>query len=116
MEIKLYGIPNCDSVKKAIKWLKTNEIGFDFVDFKKKGVEKNHLIKWCRDLGWDVLLNKKGTTWRNLPIETKEMVTDINSAVKLMLIYPTLIKRPVIEATNGLVIGYNELHYQSFFG
>ncbi len=116
MEIKVFGITNCDTVKKAINWLKEHGINYQFIDLKKEVPDKGHLTKWCRELGWDVVLNKKGTTWRKLSDEQKNTVHDIHTAVKIMTEQPTIIKRPVIETEKGLIIGFDNDRYQSFFG
>ena len=96
MTITLYGIPNCDTVKKARTWLTSNGVDFVFHDFKKDGIDASLVKTWLRDVPWDVLVNRKGTTWRKLPDERKAEITDAASATALMLESPSVIKRPVL--------------------
>ncbi len=110
----VYGIPNCNTVKKALDWLKANQIDFEFHDYKKKGISKEKLQEWSNELGWEVLLNKKGTTWRQLPPEVQTKVNDAASAFKLMMEKPSVIKRPLLE-TKPLLIGFDEAAYRSHF-
>ena len=97
MTIRLYGIPNCDTVKKARLFLAQREIACDFVDFKKQGVPAAALAVWVAALGWEPLLNRRGTTWRALDPATQATVTDAASAMRLMQQHPSVIKRPVAE-------------------
>ena len=83
--ITLYGIPNCGSVKKARDWLESQNIAYEFHDFKKAGIDKNTIAGWMQQASWEVLVNKKGTTWRGLPEATKDGVTNATSATKLMI-------------------------------
>lgn len=108
MKAKIFGIPNCNSVKKARIWLKEHHIEEDFHDFKKKGVDKEQLEKWVSEFGWETVLNKKGTTWRNLDQSIKDTVIDAASAIDLMLKNTSAIKRPVIESKKGVTIGFDE--------
>ncbi len=103
----VYGIPNCDSVKKARAWLTEQGLGHDFHDFKKQGVPENRLQQWLQSCGWEVVLNRKGTTWRKLDTATQAAVTDAASASALMLEQASVIKRPVIEWPSGATtVGY----------
>jgi arsenate reductase len=111
----VYGIPNCNTVKKAIDWLKQNESDFAFHDYKKKGITAGKLREWSRELGWEKLVNKKGTTWRMLPPEVQQKITSEKAAIELMIEKPSVIKRPVIEGGNKLVIGFDEAVYKSTF-
>ncbi|MBL0420211.1 ArsC family reductase [Ramlibacter sp. AW1] len=95
--IVLYGIPNCDTVKKARAWLSEHHIEHHFHDFKKAGVPADRLDRWSAQLGWETLLNRRGTTWRKLDATTQARVVDAASARSLMLQEPSLIKRPVVE-------------------
>jgi arsenate reductase len=104
--ITLYGIKNCDTVKKASTWLENNNIEYNFHDFKKDGVDKALLSAWVDELGWEVLVNKRGTTWRTLSDSAKESVVDKNSAIKIMLENPSVIKRPVVDSGSRRVIGF----------
>lgn len=103
----VYGIPNCDSVKKARTWLSGQGLDHEFHDFKKQGVPEAQLQHWLNTCGWDVVLNRKGTTWRKLDGATQAAVTDALSAHALMLQQASVIKRPVIEWPSGAVtVGY----------
>ena len=103
----VYGIPNCDSVKKARVWLSQQGLDFEFHDFKKQGVPEAKLEGWLQTCGWEVVLNRKGTTWRQLDSATQAAVQDAASAKALMLQQASVIKRPVIEWPSGSVtVGY----------
>ena len=95
--IKVYGIANCDSVKKARAWLATHALAHEVHDFKKLGVPSDRLHSWERALGWEKLLNRQGTTWRKLDAASQARVSDAASAMALMLAQPSIIKRPVVE-------------------
>ncbi len=97
--LTLYGIPNCDTVKKARAWLTEHGLDHQFHDFKKLGVPPDRLKLWMAAVGWETLLNRKGTMWRKQSPEVQASVVDANSAVELMLIQSSLIKRPVVEWT-----------------
>ena len=104
----VYGIPNCDSVKKARVWLSEQGLEHDFHDFKKLGVPPARLQDWLRACGWEVVLNRKGTTWRKLDPATQAAAVDAPSAQALMLAQASVIKRPVIEWPSGAItVGYN---------
>jgi len=109
--IHLYGIANCDTVKKARAWLTERGVACRFHDFKKEGVDSAALRAWCEALGWEKLLNRQGTTWRKLDAATQQGVTDSASARQLMSLQPSLIKRPVVnwgEGTNQrLTVGFD---------
>jgi len=107
--IKLYGIKNCDSVKKAGKYLEDSGIEYKFHDFKKDGLERNVLQNWVDVIGWEPLLNKRGTTWRKLPDEVKESVVDSNSAICVMLDNLSVIKRPVVENDGKIAVGFDSV-------
>jgi Spx/MgsR family transcriptional regulator len=93
--ITIYGIPNCDSVKKARVWLSDRDIDYTFHDFKKQGIPPEAVDLWLKHIDWDVLVNRKGTTWRKLDTATQNSVQDKASAKALMLAHPSVIKRPV---------------------
>jgi Spx/MgsR family transcriptional regulator len=112
--IKLYGIPNCDTIKKSRKWLKNNNIDYEFHDYKKLGVPEKELKKWVKQLGWEVLLNKRGTTWRKLDDQTRDNINQ-TSAIKIMIDNPSVIKRPVLDLDNDYSIGFNENDYKKLF-
>lgn len=108
--ITLYGIPNCDSIKKARKWLKDNGIDYSFHDYKKSSVPETELKHWVKKLGWEVLLNKRGTTWRKLDETTKASV-DEASAIRIMLENPSIIKRPVLVDGKTILVGFSTESY-----
>ena len=108
MTLKLYGIPNCDTVRKARAWLDAEGRGHTFVDFKKGGVPPARLDAWLSALGWQALLNRQGTTWRRLGDAQRDAVVDAGSARALMLREPSLVRRPVIEWTDGrITVGFD---------
>ncbi|MDD5241878.1 MAG: ArsC family reductase [Sulfuricella sp.] len=114
--MKLYGIPNCNTVKKARSWLSEHNIEIPFHDFKKQGVNEELLESWLKQIGWEKLVNRQGTTWRQLPDEAKVAVRDETGAIRLMLEKPSVIKRPVLEKNGKIHVGFDEAHYQSLFG
>ncbi|MBE9599184.1 ArsC family reductase [Pedobacter sp. MC2016-24] len=109
----VYGIPNCNTVKKARVWLEENGFDIEFHDFKKKGISVEKLNQWCDTFGWETVLNKKGTTWRGLAKEEQDGITDQASAVKLLLQHTSAIKRPVVEVDGKpLLISFSEAAYE----
>jgi arsenate reductase (glutaredoxin) len=109
----VYGIKNCDSVQKAMKWLTKNKIKFEFHDYKLSGIDEDKVKQWSRQLGWEKLLNKKSTTWRELDEATQLKITDEKSAIALMKSKTSSIKRPLIEVDGkAITIGFNEDEYQ----
>jgi len=115
MKNTLYGIPNCDTVKRARTWLAAQGHAFTFHDFKKQGLERATAAAWLEQLDWDVLVNRKGTTWRNLPDERKAAVTDKATALELVLEQPSVIKRPVLDRDGTFSVGFSEAQYQEKF-
>ena len=115
MAVTLYGIPNCDTVKKARTWLTQNGIEYDFHDFKKAGLSPELVNGWLAQVQWDVLVNRKGTTWRALPDERKAAVTDAASAAALMLESPSIVKRPVLTCDGSTHVGFADPLYQQIF-
>jgi Spx/MgsR family transcriptional regulator len=106
--IQMYGIPNCDTVKKAQQWLRAQGLAFAFHDFRKQGVPAQALQQWLQEPGWEAVLNRKGTTWRQLPPEVQAGVTDAASAQALLLAHPSAIKRPVVAWPDGRVtVGFS---------
>ncbi len=105
MSLEFYGIPNCDTVKKARNWLEAEGRDYTFHDYKKEGADAGKLAAWAEQVGWEVLLNKRGTTFRKLPDEDKVDI-DQAKAVRLMSENPSMIKRPVVEHPGGLLIGF----------
>jgi len=114
--MKLYGIPNCNTVKKARAWLAAHGIEVDFHDFKKNGVSAPLLQRWLEQAGRDKLINRHGTTWRQLPDATKAGIDSDEAALALMLEKPSVIKRPLLELDGKLYLGFDEALYQSLFG
>ncbi|HEX4511882.1 MAG TPA: ArsC family reductase [Polyangiaceae bacterium] len=104
--ITLYGIPNCDTVKRSRAWFADHGIAYTFHDFKSKGVPAAELDRWLETLGWEALVNKKGTTWRKLSPAVQAAVTDAKSARALMLRESSVIKRPVVAADGELTVGF----------
>ena len=115
MTITLYGIPNCDTVKKARAWLAGNGIEHVFHDFKKSGVTRPMLQAWLADIAWETLLNRRGTSWRGLPQERRDAVGNADDAIALMLENPSLIKRPVLVKDGKACCGYGESQYRDLF-
>ena len=113
MPITIYGIKNCDTMKKARTALDKKGVAYDFHDYKTKGIDKAKLETWAKKAGWDVLLNKAGTTFKKLPDKDKEGLTEAK-AIKLMLAQPSMIKRPVLELPGGkLLVGFKPETYAS---
>ncbi|HYK75436.1 MAG TPA: ArsC family reductase [Daejeonella sp.] len=109
--MKIYGIPNCNTVKKALDWLKANQIDFEFHDFKKLGISESKLKTWADELGWESLINKRGTTWKKLDLEVQHSITTPEAAFALMQDKTSVIKRPVLETNNGLLLGFDGQAY-----
>ena len=114
MSIVLYGIKNCDTVKKARSWLKSQQIEYTFHDFRVDGLTKNMLEDFLKHVEWEALLNKRGTTWRKLPDKLKH---DVNKKKALELMYqnPALIKRPVLVYGKKFFVGFSETDYKKIF-
>lgn len=104
--MKIYGIRNCDTVKKARKWLDERNLPYEFHDFKKDGLDDALLSRWEEALGWETLVNRRGTTWRRLPEEVRDNITP-QSAHEIMLDNPSIIKRPVVEQDGRTSVGFN---------
>ncbi len=107
----MYGIPNCDTIKKARNWLKTNNIEYLFHDYKKQGIDANQLNDWLQELGWEQLINKRGTSWRKLDDDSKANMNN-QLAVKVMTDNPSIIKRPLLVINEKKILGFNENTYQ----
>ena len=116
MSITLFGIPNCDTVKKARTWLAANGHEVAFHDFKKQGLDQATVAGWLKELDWEVLVNRKGTTWRKLDEARKAAVVDKDSALALMLEHPSVIKRPVLAGAGPLQVGFTPERYAGVFG
>ena len=115
MSLILYGIPNCDTVKKARSWLDQNAIDYRFHDFKKAGLDTGTVQAWLQQVDWEVLVNRKGTTWRALPDARKAAVHDAASATDLMLESTSVIKRPVLVKDGQTFVGFSTDTYQQIF-
>ncbi len=105
MAVTIYGIKNCDTMKKARDWLAANGIAYDFHDYKTAGIDRATLEGWVKALGWEVLLNRAGTTFRKLPEADREGI-DAAKAIDLMLAQPSMIKRPVLDKDGQLLVGF----------
>lgn len=110
----LYGIANCDTIKKAKKWLAENNIDYTFHDYKKLGVPEKELNVWIKKVSWEILLNKRSTTWRHLNNALKDSV-DETSAIQIMLENPSIIKRPVLVDKKSIIVGFKLNDYIELF-
>jgi Spx/MgsR family transcriptional regulator len=111
MTVTVYGIPNCDTVKKARSWLDQHNVAYAFHDYKKQGADAEQITRWVEQAGWDAVLNRRGTTFRALPDADK---TDLDAAkaVAIMAANPSCIKRPVVEHRAGLLVGFDALAWE----
>ena len=114
MTITVYGISNCDTVRKARKWLDSQQISHQFYDFRKDGLDAQTITSWLQHIEWTALFNKRSTTYRQLSDEQKSTL-DKHTAIALMLEHPTLIKRPVLITPTQVMVGFNEKTYQATF-
>jgi arsenate reductase len=113
--ITIYGIKNCDTMKKARAWLDGHGVAYEFHDYKAAGIDRGRLEGWVREVGWEILLNRAGTTFRGLPEKDKEGLTE-KRAVALMLAQPSMIKRPVLDVGGRLLVGFKPEIYEKAFG
>ena len=111
--MKVYGITNCNTVKKALDWLKANNVKYEFHDFKKLGISEEKLKEWNKKAGYEKFLNKQGLIWKQLDPEVKESIKTSNDALKLLQQKTSMIKRPVIEYGDFLFFGFDERVYQN---
>jgi arsenate reductase len=110
--VTIYGIKNCETMKKARAWLEKHDIAYEFHDYKTAGIEPERLERWCKKVGWETLLNRAGTTFRKLPDKDKAGLTE-KKAIALMLAQPSMIKRPVLELGGGkLLVGFKPEEYE----
>ena len=114
MTITMYGIKNCDTIKKARTWLEQRDVAYDFHDYKSAGIDEARLRRWAGELGWERLLNRSGTTFRKLPDRDREGLSE-GKAIALMLAHPSMIKRPVVDADGELLVGFDPDRYASTF-
>ncbi|HEY0626229.1 MAG TPA: ArsC family reductase [Allosphingosinicella sp.] len=112
MTATMYGIRNCDTIKKARSWLDANGVAYEFHDYKSAGVDEARLRRWIGEAGWEKLLNRSGTTFRKLP-DAEKADLDADKAAALMLAQPSMIKRPVLEANGQLLIGFDPERYRA---
>jgi Spx/MgsR family transcriptional regulator len=112
MKTLLYGIKSCDTMKKARVWLDKHGVAYEFHDYKASGVSRDDLARWAKTVGWEVLLNRAGTTFRKLPDQAKENL-DEKKAIALMLEQPSMIKRPVLERGKTLLVGFDPEKYSA---
>ncbi|ASL41207.1 MULTISPECIES: ArsC family reductase [Acetobacter] len=112
--ITIYGIKSCDTMRKAMKWLEAHSVAYSFHDYKKQGIDTATLKQWAQNVGWEKLLNKAGTTFRKLPDSEKENI-DESRALALMVAYPSLIKRPVLDREGEITVGFKPEVYADLF-
>jgi arsenate reductase (glutaredoxin) len=110
----IYGIKNCDTMKKAFAWLDGHKVAYSFHDYKKEGIDRARLEKWIKATGWEALLNRAGTTFKKLPDKDKTGLTE-KKAIALMLVQPSMIKRPVVEMGAKLLVGFKPEEYAKAF-
>lgn len=108
MKYVLYGIPNCDTVKKAMNWLKDKEISFEFHDYKTSGIDVNTLQAWCDQVDWEIIFNKRSTTYKELPASVQHAVTSAAKAIPVMQTHTSIIKRPVVTKKGKVIaVGFD---------
>jgi arsenate reductase (glutaredoxin) len=113
--ITIYGIKNCDTMKKARAWLDNHDVAYAFHDYKSEGIDRDRLERWAGAVGWETLLNRAGTTFRKLPEKDKASVTE-KRAIALMLDQPSMIKRPVLEVKSKVIVGFKPETYEQAVG
>ena len=111
----VYGIPNCDTTKKALALLKKQKADFSFHDYKQQGISPQKLEEWCKKKSWENIINKRSTTWRELDEAEQKKAINQQAAIKLMMKNNSIIKRPIMEVDNKLLVGFNETEYNKFF-
>jgi arsenate reductase len=114
-QVTIYGIKNCDTMKKARAWLDEHGVAYSFHDYKSAGIERDVLDGWVKEVGWETVLNRAGTTFRSLPDDKKEGLNE-KKAVALMIAQPSMIKRPVLLAGKKMLVGFEPEQYQALFG
>jgi Spx/MgsR family transcriptional regulator len=113
--VALYGIPNCDTMKKARAWLHAHGVDYRFHDYKREGLDETRLRAWVAELGWEALVNRRGTTWRKLPEDVREGM-DAEAAIRIMLESPSIIRRPVLDTGEVRHAGFSETDYERLLG
>lgn len=111
----IYGIKNCDTMKKAFRWLDEQNVAYVFHDYRKEGLERATLENWIKQLGWEKVVNKRGTTWRQLDKETQEAMND-ETVISVLLDKPAMIKRPLLDHQGKLTLGFKAEQYSAIFG
>ncbi|MCW8334280.1 ArsC family reductase [Vibrio sp. SCSIO 43135] len=114
MSITMYGIPNCDTIKKAKKWLEAESVSYEFHDYRKQGIDTDMVTQFCQQLGWENVLNKRGTTYRQLTQEQKDSLNEQN-AIALLVEQPAMIKRPILLVNNQYHLGFKADQYSTIF-
>tara|TARA_B100001057_G_C22432024_1_gene787825 strand:+ start:204 stop:599 length:396 start_codon:yes stop_codon:yes gene_type:complete len=114
MTVTMYGIPNCDTIKKAKKWLENQQVDYHFHDYRKHGIDKPMVEQFCHQLGWENVINKRGTTYRQLSQEQKDSLNE-TSVIQLLVDQPAMIKRPILSHGEQLHVGFKPDTYQSIF-
>ncbi|MDI6835628.1 ArsC family reductase [Ciceribacter thiooxidans] len=114
MQVTVYGIKNCDTMKKARTWLAEHGVDYAFHDYKSSGIDRGRVERWCDTVGWETVLNRAGTTFRKLPDAAKDNL-DRERAIALMLDQPSMIKRPVLENEGRVLVGFKPELYDQFF-
>ena len=109
--IKVYGIKNCDTVKKSLNWLSEHQISFEFVDYKKVGVDQKKMVQFLKKFGHEKLINRKGITWKKLSAEEQSKIIDNKSALELMIEKPSVIKRPLVDLGSKQILGFDADEY-----
>lgn len=110
----IYGIKNCDTMKKAFRWLDEHNVEYRFHDYRKDGLERELLSQWIEQLGWEAIVNKRGTTWRKLDPDTQNTMSN-ETAVEVLLEQPAMIKRPLLDHAQSLTLGFKPDQYQAIF-
>ena len=113
--VTLYGISNCDTVKKARKWLDTADVDYAFHDFRVDGLDEPQVIAWVNELGWETIINRRSTSWRELEPAARDAMSN-TTAVSAILAAPTLIKRPLLDTGESRYVGFSEASYAKLFG
>ena len=113
-QVVMYGIPNCNTIKKARQWLESNNVDYEFHDYKKKGVDAQQLKTWIEAYGWDKIVNTRGMTWCKLDEETRTHM-NAESAIPILMEKTSMIKRPILETAKTTLIGFDEATYQQTF-
>lgn len=113
----IYGIPNCDTIKKVLDWMKAKKFNYQFHDYKTSGISKKELKNWCDQVGWETIFNKRSTTYKTLSPEVQASISNATNAIKIMEEHTSIIKRPVITKDNKVIaVGFDAGKYETLFG